>query len=112
MLQTKLGEDVINLDSPSNTVSLLGNVIMSGVQNGVVLAKQSNPAGTNEEIAHNTSVYALQTLLDSTQFRNAKAVKDLQMVMGPIPGTIGGKDINTLRREKKSGQELIAQQHE
>ena len=85
---------------------------MSGVQNGVVLAKQSNPAGTNEEIAHNTSVYVLQTLLDNTQFRNAKAVKDLQMVMGPIPGTIGGKDINTLRREKKSGQELIAQQNE
>ena len=28
----------------------------------------------------------------------------------PIPGTVGGKDINTLRREKKNGKELIAQQ--
>ena len=111
-LQTKVGKDVIDVDSPSNTVSLLGNVIMSGVQNGVALAKQSNPAGTDEEIAHDTSAYALQSLLGSAQFRSAKAVKDLQTAMGPIPCTVGGKDIHTLRREKKSGQELIAQQNE
>ena len=39
-------------------------------------------------------------------------MKDLQKAMGPIPDTVGGKDIHTLRRDKKTGQELIAQQNE
>ena len=32
--------------------------------------------------------------------------------MGPVPICVGGKDINTLRRENKSDTELIAQQNE
>ena len=111
-LQTTVGKDVIDVDSPSNTVSLLGDCIMSGIQNGVVLARQGKPHGTDDEISHDTSAYALQTLLGSTQFRNAKAVKDLQTAMGGIPNMVGGEDIHTLRREKKSGKELIAQQNE
>ena len=50
--------------------------------------------------------------MGSTQFRNAKSVKDLQKAMGPIPNTVGGKDVHTLRREKRTGRELIAQQNE
>lgn len=40
--ETKKGMaiDVINIDEPSNTVSLLGNVIVGGVQNGVALTQQ------------------------------------------------------------------------
>ena len=111
-LQTKVGKDVIDVDSPSNTVSMLGDCIMSGIKNGVVLARQGKPHGTDEEISCDTSAYALQTLLGSTQFRNAKAVKDLQTAIGGIPKMVGGKDIHTLRREKKLGQELLAQQNE
>ena len=32
-------KDVVNVDEPSDTVSLLGNVIVNGVQNGVELAQ-------------------------------------------------------------------------
>lgn len=32
--------------------------------------------------------------------------------MGPIPDTVGDKDIHTLRQEKRTGQELIAKQNE
>ena len=86
------GSDIINVDSPSNTVSILGNVIVSGVQNGVALARQRIPDGTEGEIAHDASAFTLQGLLGSTQSRNAKSVKDLQKTMGPIPNTVGGKD--------------------
>ena len=102
--------DVIDVDDPSSTVSLLGSVILNGIQNGVALARQKKVDSTPEEIGQDASAYALQGLLGNTQFRSARAVKDLQTAMGPIPGTVGGKDINTLRREKKSGRELIAQQ--
>ena len=70
-------KDVIDVDSPSNTISILGSVIMSGVHNGLAIARQRKPEGTHEEIAHDTSAFALQGLLGSTQFRSAKAVKDL-----------------------------------
>ena len=102
--------DVIDVDDPASTVSLLGSVILNGIQNGVALARQKKVDSTPEEVGRDASAYALQGLLGSTQFRSARAVKDLQTAMGPIPGTVGGKDINTLRREKKSGRELIAQQ--
>ena len=42
-------------------------------------------------------------------------MNDLQGAMGPVPTSVGGKDIGTLRREKRekrSGAELIAQQNE
>ena len=38
---------------------------MSGVQNGVVIAKQGRPEGTPENIAHDTSAFALQGLMGS-----------------------------------------------
>ena len=64
------------MDEPSNTVSLLGNVIVNGVQNGVVLAQQQQSNGTPDEIEQDACAYALQGLLGGTQFRSAKAVKD------------------------------------
>ena len=101
---------MIDVDDPSTTVSLLGSVILGGIQNGVALARQSKPDSTEEELSRDASAYALQGLLGDTQFRSARAVKDLQQAIGQIPGTVGGKDIHTLRREKKTGRELIAQQ--
>ena len=58
--------EVINVHEPSGTISLPGNVIMSGIQNGAVLAKQGRPNGMPEEMAHDTSAYVLQGLLGST----------------------------------------------
>ena len=81
---------MIDFDEPSNTVSLMGNCIISGIQNEEVLAKQGKPKRTELEISHDTSTYALQTLLCSTLFRNAKVVKDLQTAMGPIPNLVRG----------------------
>lgn len=43
----------------------------------------------------------MQGLFGGTQFCSAKAVKDLQGAMGPISTSVGGKDIGTLRREKR-----------
>ena len=43
-------DNIINVDKPLNTVSLLGNVIVSGVQNGVALAQRQRPYGTPAEI--------------------------------------------------------------
>jgi len=108
-MQNNEVKDVIDVDYPANTVSLLGSVILSGIQNGVTIARRQKPDSTPEEVTRDASAHALQGLLGSTQFRNAKAVKDLQQVIGPIPGSVGGKGINTLRREKKNGKELIAQ---
>ena len=68
--------EVVNVDEPSNTVSLLGNVIVSGVHNGVALAQQQQPNRTLDEIEQDACAYALQGLLGGTQFRSAKAVKD------------------------------------
>ena len=77
-----------------------------------MIAHQKKLEGTDEEIAHDTSAFAIQGLLGSTQFRSAKVVKDLQKVISVIPNTMGGKDIHAMRREKKTGQELISQQNE
>ena len=73
-----------------------------------MIAHQKKLEGTDEEIAHDTSAFAIQGLLGSTQFRSAKGVKDLQKVISVIPNTVGGKDIHAMRREKKTGQELIS----
>ena len=113
--ENEMAKEMVNVDEPSNTVSLLGNVIVSGVQNGVALAQQQRPQGTPAEIEQDACAFALQGLLGGTQFRSAKAVKDLQGAMGSVPASVGGKDIGTLRREKRemrSGAELIAQQNE
>ena len=97
----------------SNTVSLLGNVVMSGIQNGIVYSRQTNPDATPEESCHDASVIALQNLIGNSSLRIVKATKDLQAEMGPLPKSMGGKTLATLRREKKeakkSGCKLIAQ---
>ena len=80
---------------------------------GLVSARQTNPDGTPKCIQHDAGALALQGLLGNKQLKSAKAVKDLRDAMGDMPKSVGGKDIHTLRREKKkSAEELIAQQNE
>ena len=90
-MQMPSDKEVINVDESLGKISLLENVIMSGIQNVVLLAKQGRSNGTPEEVARDTSTYALQVLLGSTQLRSAKAVKDIQQAMGPIPQQVRGR---------------------
>ena len=46
---------------------------------------------TESEFTNDASAYALQSLLGSTQLRNAKAVKDLQKALGPLQILLGAK---------------------
>ena len=98
-------------------MSLLGNAVASGLQNGIVIARQEDPDANESKIMHDVGALGMQSLLGNSELRSAKATKELQAAMGPLPTMVEGKDISALRREKKearkrSDSELIAQQNE
>ena len=57
-MQMSNDQEIVSVDEPLGTILLLGNVIMSRIQNRVVLAKQGRQNGTPEEVANTAASIA------------------------------------------------------
>ena len=95
--------------TPSNTASLLGQVIANGIDNGILHSLQKDTIAAPHQRSKDVAAVAVQSIFSNQSFCSAKSIKDLQQAFGPIPSSVNNKSIQDLR---KSGAELIAQQNE
>ena len=97
----------------SNILSVLGNVVLSGINNMMETAKNSKVEATIaiEEIEHGAGALGMQSLLGNTEILSAKEIKEFQQAIGPFPTSVCFNDIATLpRKNNTTGEKLILEQ--